>query len=268
MGNHPDKYAILFSGGIRPVKAHMRYWNDVTLYYNMLIWMFAFDPANITVIYKDGAPENGYAPVHYAASTAGVNAAFAALAGKMDRNDLFFFFATNHGDEARDDISPIPDDELANADKIDECLFYYNCQDVLYDEALATLIDGLEFQRMCCVLGQCTSGGMVWDLRGPNRVICTACSEIENSNGSEPYDVFVGLFASALIGLNQYTGEPVDADEDGNGQVSIYEAFHWAVDHDWKPETPQYEDNGDGIPTAIPDAGVTLDGAYGSGFYL
>ena len=121
---------------------------------------------------------------------------------------------------------------------------------------------------MCGVLEQCFSGGMIYDLRGPNRVICTACRETELSyGGAGGYDEFVQLWASAMIGLHQVTGNPVDADENNDGKVSVYEAFRWASTNDAQPETPQYEDSGEGLSISFPSAGITTDGTYGSTYF-
>lgn len=267
-GGEVEKHALLYSGGINKDSAYMRYWNDMALYYNMLVWLFGYDPDNIIVVYKNGVAENGDMPVHYAATPTGLGTAFAELGANMDFNDDFFLFTTNHGGTVSDIGSPAPADEDFGADTIDECSFYYNVNQRLFDDQMASFVNGLSFGRMCCVMEQCFSGGMIYDLRGQNRVICTACSEVEVSYGGSTYDDFVMLFASALIGTHQLTGTPVDADENNDGGVSVYEAFRWATNNDTRPETPQYEDSGEGIPIAFPSAGVTIDGSYGFTYFL
>lgn len=264
----PQKFALLYSGGINKDAAYMRYWNDMTLYYAMLTFLFGYQPENVVVVYKDGMPENGFMPVDHPATPAGLNAAFTDLRNRMTSKDEFFFFMTNHGGTIADAGSPTPNDEDFSADTIDECAFYYNVDSVPYDDDIAMQVNSLSFSRMCCVMEQCFSGGMIYDLRGPNRVIVTACNEVEVSYGGAVYDDFVMLFASALIGIQQLTGDPVDADEDNDGKVSVYEAFRWATTHDTRPETPQYEDSGEGIPIAFPAAGITTDGSYGSLYFL
>lgn len=264
----PQKYALLYSGGINKDMAYMRYWNDMTLYYAMLTWVFGYDPDNIIVVYKDGVPENGYMPVHYAATPTGLNTAFDVLRARMDADDTFFLFMTNHGGTTSDMGSPMPNDEDFSADTIDETAFYYNQNSVIFDDDIAAQVNSLTFARMCAVMEQCFSGGMIYDLRGPNRVICTAANEVELSYGGAVYDDFVMLFASALIGIHQLTSDPVDADENNDGKVSIYEAFRWATTNDTRPEHPQYEDSGEGISIGFPSLGNTIDGTYGSTFFL
>ena len=262
-----EKHALLYSGGINSDSAYMRYWNDMVLYYTM-VWLFGYEPDNIIVVYKNGVAENGDMPVHYAATPSGLATAFGVLGVNMDSNDDFFLFTTNHGGTVTDVGSPAPLDEDFGTDLIDECLFYYNSNQVLRDDTMASFVNGLQFGRMCCVMEQCFSGGMIYDLRGPNRVICTACRETEVSWGGATYDVFVMLFASALIGVHQLSGQPVDADENDDGKVSIYEAFRWATNNDTADETPQYEDSGEGISISFPSAGVTIDGSYGFNYFL
>ena len=262
-----EKHAILYSGGINADAAYMRYWNDMVLYYALLTWIFGYPADNIIVVYKDGTPENGDMPVDYPASPAGLAAAFAELKKNMDVNDDFFLFMTNHGGTTSDSGSPAIADEDFGADTIDETAFYYNSGQIVYDDDMAAYVNGLSFGRMCCVMEQCFSGGMIYDLRGPNRVICAACRETEVSYGSSEYDDFVMLWASAMIGINQVTSSAVDADTNNDNKVSVYEAFRWATANDTKPETPQYEDSGEGISVSNPSLGSTIDGAFGSTYF-
>jgi len=55
----------------------------------------------------------------------------------------------------------------------------------------------------------------------------------------------------------------VNADANGDGEVSLVEAFNYARAKDTQSETPWYEDNGDGIPHSgkMPAGG---DGTLGS----
>ena len=271
-----EKFAVLFSGGVNAANNHRRYWNDLVLYHQLLVNTLGYDPANIVVIYKDGTGEDASMPVHYAASRQGVASAQQVLTNKMSAvtSAEFFFFVTNHGGRVADADSPIPGDEAAG-DSTDEVVFWYDADDAWYDEEIAHFVDALPFTRMCAVLEPCYSGGLIRDLRGPNRVICTACTADELSRADQSvntdaanYDLFVRLFAEALLGYNVYTLDLADADLNKNGQVSVYEAFRYARANDWRDETPQYEDSGDGVSTADPEAGVTADGAYGDNYYL
>ncbi len=262
------KYALLYSGGINPDKAYDRYWNDMSLYYNMLVYIYGYDPDNIIVVYKNGVALNNSMPVGYAATPAGLNSAFSALGDMMDSNDQFFFFMTNHGGQITDVGSPVPNDEDFGSDNIDECTFYYSSAGRPYDDDIAAKVNSLSFNRMICVMEQCFSGGMIYDLRGTNRIIMTAANEVEVSYGGAKFDDFCMLLASALIKTHQESRAAVNADADNNGQVSLTEAFRWATDNDNQPEHPQYEDSGEGIPIGYPsDNGAVMDGAKGKIIY-
>jgi hypothetical protein len=263
-----DKYALLYSGGVNKDAAYQRYWNDMALYYNMLIWINGFDPDNIIVVYKNGLAENNDMPVHYAATINGLASAFDDLESMMDNNDKFFLFMTNHGGTLTDDNSPATDDEDFGLDNVDECSYYYNVNRVIYDEEFAAMVNSLPFASMICVMEQCFSGGFIYDLRGPNRVIISAANEVEVSYGGAKYDDFVMLFASAIIGTQQETGASIDADTNNDGEVSVQEAYIYARNADPYEEHPQYEDNGDGQPVALPNNGGTIDGLYGSNVFL
>jgi hypothetical protein len=263
-----EKYALLYSGGINKDKAYMRYWNDLSLYYNMLVWQFGYDPDNIVVVYKNGVAEDNSMPVHYAANLDGVATAFNYLRDVMGFNDQFFLFMTNHGGTWTDVGSPDPTDEEPAGDQVDETTFYYNEAVGIFDEQFVSWVNNLRFARMTCVMEQCFSGGFIYDLRGNNRVIVSAANEIEVSYGGAKYDEFAMLFAAALVGFHLETGAAVDADTDNNGKVSILEAFLYAKGADPHPEHPQFEDNGDGIPVGTPNTGGTIDGAYGATIYF
>jgi hypothetical protein len=59
----------------------------------------------------------------------------------------------------------------------------------------------------------------------------------------------------------------VPADANSNGFVSMSEAFNYASAQDSRPETPLYDDNGDGIGHSgpVPSGG---DGTLGAVTYL
>ena len=258
-----DKYALLYSGGMNPDKAYIRYWNDMVLYYNMLVNLYGYDPEQIIVVYKDGVAEDNTMPVDYAANPTGIDQALTKLENEMTDIDKFFFFTTNHGGTRSDNGSPSVDDESWEGDNTDETLFYYNSSSIAYDDNVVDWVERLSFKSMICIMEQCFSGGMIYDLRGENRIIMTAANETQVSYGGSTYDDFVMLLASALIGTHQLDNTPVDADENNDGKVSMTEAFRWASDNDTKDEIPQYEDSGEGFSVSNPTENG-FDGAAGS----
>ena len=134
--------------------------------------------------------------------------------------------------------------------------------DRLGDDALAEMVDRLGTATVSVFMLPCFSGGFIDDLTAPNRVISTATGEEAYSYGN----LFTELFTGALHRATRYA-EPVNSDADGNGQISMLEAFNYAAGNDYYGETPQYDDNGDalGHPFPIPSGG---DGDFGSTVYL
>jgi hypothetical protein len=148
-------------------------------------------------------------------------------------------------------------DDMVSVDEV-ICLYAGN----LYDDDLAELVNLLSAARITIVAEPCFSGGMVEDLTSPNRVICTATIEESVSWGN----TFIRGFVAALHWQNEY-GSHVDADTNGNGHVSMLEAFNYAAGNDHLSEIPQYDDNGDGLSHTdpVPDGG---DGTLGCTTYL
>jgi hypothetical protein len=165
-----------------------------------------------------------------------------------DNAGLFDWLDTNQDGDTLDIVS------------VDEEICLYSGD--LYDDELADLVNLLSVARVTIVAEPCFSGGMVEDLTSTNRVICTATIEESVSWGN----VFIRGFVAALHGQNEY-GNPVDADTNGNGYVSMLEAFNYAAGNDHLSEIPQYDDNGDGLSHTdpVPDGG---DGTLGCNTYL
>ena len=95
------------------------------------------------------------------------------------------------------------------------------------------MLSGINAGYITIVLGQCNSGGFIEDLQGDNRLIMTACrdNELSYCREEEPFDEFVYQWTSALAGCTPY-GDPVDADYNGDGTVSLLEAYRYAEEHD------------------------------------
>ena len=116
---------------------------------------------------------------------------------------------------------------------------------------------------------QCFSGGFIDDLSGHNRVIVTSCTPDQESKRAEPedeghYGEFTYHFQSALNGQTP-THEVVDADTNGNGYISIFEAYQYAKEQDSQPETPQLDDDGNGLSEYTGD---NDDGSFAKVVYI
>ncbi|MFO1498984.1 MAG: PKD domain-containing protein [Verrucomicrobiota bacterium] len=134
--------------------------------------------------------------------------------------------------------------------------------DDIYDDALRPLLNLLPVARITIVAEPCFSGGLVEDLSGPQRVICAATIEEAKSWGNG----FIRGFVAALQGRNEY-GFAVLSDSNGDGEVSMLEAFNYAASIDPYNEIPQYDDNGDGLSQTDP-VPADSDGGLGANTFL
>jgi len=136
---------------------------------------------------------------------------------------------------------------------------------------LTTMMQGLTFDRMVVVMEQCFSAGLISDVArvGGDIVVMAAAGAYESSWAMAPsytYDEFSYHFTCAINGATP-TGTSINADTDGNGRISMVEAFNYARSKDTASETPWYEDSGDGIPHSgtMPGGG---EGTLGSTTFL
>ncbi len=264
-----DEYALLYSGGVNAANNHSRYWNDLKFMYLTLVNVYDYDPDHIKVVYADGTAEDTEMPVDFAADVAGLDDAIDELSADIDFNDKLFVFTTNHGggyltsgSVNKGGVNDTDGDE-SDTQSIDETMSRYNDSRVT-DDDFADLINEINAAQMIIVLEPCFSGGFLADLSGENRVIMSAATENEYSwaMSGGAYDEFAYHFTSAVNG-NDPDGNVIDADTDNDGRVTMLEAFNYAKDNDSASETPQYEDDGDGISTSTPSA-TSGDGQFGS----
>jgi hypothetical protein len=228
----PEKYAVLYSGGIKPGKDYFRYWNDI-IYMYFILQMHGYDSDNIYVIYKDGVGEDPYTPVHYPATHTSMNTVFNLLSQEMGRADTLFFYTTNHGGSGGISVWNPMDSGGA-----------------LTHSQVSNWLDSIDCRNMIIVMEQCVSGKFITHLSATNRVIMTACKDDEGSAGCDDegcWDEFVYHYMCALVSYAwNGDGSTVNADFNTDGQISMKEAFIWAAVKDSRPETPWYNDNGDG----------------------
>ena len=155
-----------------------------------------------------------------------VDATLTELASKLTTDDRLFLFMIDHGD---------------SEDGLSVSYAYMWGGGRLYDTHLAQLLDAFQVASMGLCLGMCHSGGFIDNLQRENRIIATSCAGYEDSWAcrDKPYDEFVYQWTCAVAGHDP-EGHAIDADTDGNGQVSMAEAFSYAYQHDRREETPQY----------------------------
>ncbi len=240
-------HAVIINGGMNKLMNHERYWNDCTFLYRTLREDLHFSKQDITLLISDGgepgrdmllADGSGFATspadldgdgerdVWLPATLAQVAASLTELAARLTSNDRLFLFMIDHGDF---DSS------------IQQSYAWMWGGERLYATHLAQLLNAFHVESISLCLGLCHSGGFIDELRRENRVIATSCAENEESWActDKPYDEFVFHWTCAVAGHDP-EGNAVCADMDGDGYVSIAEAFDHASQHDRREETPQY----------------------------
>lgn len=291
----PTKYAVLISGGGSSGGAYPRYWNDMKYMYSILVNRYNYRLDHIYVIYKDGVGEDTDMPVNYSATIANVAAVFDDLETRMTSNEQLFIYTNNHGNGFDPTTWPYLFNGLADLDgdepeagyleatyrdlngdgdtndmvKIDETLsLYYG--EVLSDDALVDMLDGINYGKMIIFMEQCFSGGFIHELSGPNRTILTACTEEQVSYSADTegeYNEFSYHFMRAVDFVDEDGSGYGDADVNMDWRISMVEAFNYASQQDSRDEIPHYDDNGDrvGHTEPIPNGG---DGAVGYNAFL
>lgn len=239
-------HAVIISGGMNKLMNHERYWNDCAFLYRTLRQDCRFARQDITLLISDGgepkrdmllADGSGFATspadldgdgerdVWLPATIAQIESSLNELAAQLTTNDHLFVFLMDHG--GRDDNQ--------------QSYAWVWGGERLYDTRLAQLLDNFHVASIGIVVGMCYSGGFIEELQADNRVIVASCADNEQSWAcrDKPYDEFVYHWTCAIAGHDP-DGNAVIADTDGDGYVSMSEAFSYARQHDRREETPQY----------------------------
>lgn len=271
----PTKVAFLYSGGINAGNAHQRYYNDIKTLYWILRNKFGYSDQNIVVCYKNGTHDYAASDtfkIDYSASQAGFNAAIADLQTRMGARTQFFCFINNHGggfstsDNTNYGGTADTDNDEPSSDskKLDEHIYYYGEAADISDDLLKSKINSLTFGTGIFLLKPCFSGGLVWDLKGTNRVIISSGTEFQvtypTTDGK--YGELTYNFMSAITGKTP-DGVTVNADLNSDGKISMYEAYKYIKANEHRSEQPQYNDDGSGNVTTSPSSS-----GFGAGVFL
>ena len=239
-------HAVIISGGMNKLMNHERYWNDCAFLYRTLRQDCRFARQDITLLISDGGePErdmlladgsgfatspadlddDGERDVWLPATIAQIESSLNELAAQLTTNDHLFVFLMDHG--GRDDNQ--------------QSYAWVWGGERLYDTRLAQLLDNFHVASIGIIVGMCYSGGFIEELQADNRVIVASCADNEQSWAcrDKPYDEFVYHWTCAIAGHDP-DGNAVSADTDGDGYVTMSEAFSYARQHDRREETPQY----------------------------
>lgn len=241
---------VLISGGVQPSMNYVRYWNDCSLIYQILRNKYGIPKNNICVAMSNGKSSDpdimdelgqyssssldldfdGVADIDYAATYANLRSIFSSLYSGMTKGDHLFVFVTDHGSQKSGGHSAI---NLWNNEE-------------LIDSQLATWLSNYTNRgiNVNVVLGQCYSGGFVNVLKQAGCVVSSACSSTQLSSASllVPYDEYLYKWSLAINGGNPMDSDAIiNSDTDGNGRVTMLEAYTYAKNNDSVPtETPQY----------------------------
>jgi hypothetical protein len=238
------RWVVLMNGGYDSGNNHVRYWNDLSNIYITLNTVYQIPDENIIVLCSDGLnpavdqsngqnsnPDldgDGDADIMYSCVLSNVDMVFANLAANASEIDKLFVFTTDHG-------GPV-----SGWDVIENLWNYEELSDAHFASLLAAFPD----TEIICTLEPCNSGGFLDNvvvLPGP--VVCTsACRYDESSWAMAPdyvYDEYVFYWTAAVKGQDAY-GNPVNADANQDGIITMDEAYAYAIDHDTASESPQY----------------------------
>lgn len=266
------KFALLYSGGGDWEFAYERFYNNLEFMYQTLKFRYGFSDDNIVVIYKDGHSfDDSIMHVDFPANEVGLDNAFLYLDTRMGKNGDLFVYTTNHGGgynvketKLQFGLEDFNKDEIDNYE-IDETLLYYeNDPNLLSDDLFNEKIASLHLKTLIAVFQQCFGGGFLRDLRSPNTCLLSASNEFELAYASTRntfFDEFSHLFIAALNEAFEDGTGINDVDLNGDGIISIYEAYFYAKKKDNRDEHPMIDDNGDGVSDS-------QDGFYAKGLSL
>jgi hypothetical protein len=239
-----NRWVVLMNGGYDQYNNHVRYWNDLSNIYTTLNAVYGIPDENIIVLCSDGlnpAPDqsnglnsnpdldgDGDDDIMYSCVLSNVDTVFTNLANNLTVYDKLFVFTTDHGGSA-------------GGWNVVENLWNY---EELTDAHFAELLAAFPECEKICTFEPCFSGGFLDNVVVPPGpiVASSACRYDESSWAMAPdyvYDEYVFYWTAAVKGEDAY-GNPVDADANQDGIITMDEAYDYAIAHDTASESPQY----------------------------
>jgi hypothetical protein len=203
------------------------------------------------------------------------------LASRSNYGDLVFIFIASHGggynnrygqiEGGRIDADGDEGPEVYNATSgkwfgVDECLHFQMDRSLYWDDQMKQDLATIKYGRMIAFIygcefenstEHCFSGGFIDDISGPRRIIVTSGNETWYS-WAAGYPIQRGYFSRYFIdSLDPNSYHFRNADTDGDGAISVCEAFMYAYQNDPRRtdpingETPWMDSNGDRRPTFL-----------------
>jgi hypothetical protein len=239
-----NRYAVIISGGWNRFSNYPRYWNDCAYFYNTLM-SYGFLKENITVLFADGTdpavdrPDSTSSPtdfdgdglpdINYSATKANLTTVFNALSAQLTSDDVLYIFTTDHGSYQTGNDAPYA------TPNVTLCLWG---EEITGDE-FAAEVNKVTAKAIAAIFEQCFSGGLVEKLKAANRVLMSAARwwELSYAAVSIDYDEFSYYATKALA-------EPALGDSNGDGVVTMEEAYLYALANDsYQEETISGGDN-------------------------
>ena len=280
-----NRYAVIISGGEKPEKRGIAFWNNASMTYQALRDICGVKKENIQVLMSGGVDckndiitkedekdknKNEYMTspkdldgdkiddVNDACTYTTVKNTLSNLSNKLTASDELFILLDTHGSF----------NSVSLWDPID----YSGMTATQFKQALAPIK-----AKMTIVITACKGGSFIDDIKGPNRTVMSSSRSNEKSwmtVVSMFYEPFLaagtGFYADDKLAFNDKNGdgkkqstEYLDADADRNGSVSDIEAFAYALskntqdysiyaDSSWH-EYPQYWSSSVNIKAPITD---------------
>ena len=231
------RYALLIGGGKNPANDFIRYWNDLKMMYLILLSK-GYEPANIRVAYSHGLAKGAGMPVNFAAAIPAIQAAFTYFVPKVKAADTLYIFVAGQG---------APPGTISGSTTA-----YWAWPGTPMTPAMfAAQVNRITaYKEITIHMNQSFSGGFIPLLSKPKRVILTSSAATKEAFAHP--SLLMGNFSlwclSAYHGHFLLSGTPVNADLNGNGNVSIAEAYNFALGKPGAPpismQMPQFEDTG------------------------
>lgn len=269
-GNAEHMYAWIISGGANQGNNHIRYYGDVQFIYNVLAHDYLLPDDHIIVCFADGlnpAPDqsgginsnpdfddDGDSDIIYDATTAGVTNGYNDIAGMVGADDHLFVFTTDHGNSGKGGFDNPPE----------VILNLWNA--TLDDDTMEGWLDAMTAMSIHVVMEQCFSGGFLEEVIHTGvaqpRTFASAANAYESSwaGATYPqYDEYVYYWTGAVHGsIPPSSGPgpgplPGDPDMNGDGCVSMYEAYTKATEWDTYAQTGQEHPQWDDTPDSCGD---------------
>ena len=231
----PNSYAVLYCGGSNRDKFFLSFWNDCALTYQLLRDVYGIRPENIYVL-MSGGPNNttkvmsaktgeyvdmpldldrdGKDDVLYSSDTSDIKKVFDLLKGENAKKQIenLFVYVTAHG--------ICSGGEMTSWGKVK-----------IKADWFAKELDKVNAKSISVVMNQCYSGSFIPALSkngtATNRTIITAVSPNETGvvECDNSFYYLNCYFTKAFMcGLS----DPEESDYDGDGEVSMLEAFRFA----------------------------------------